>query len=80
MSCLSFQGHKDLRPVNRETRKTIRKTTNRTHAIHAAVPAIPEKPKMAAIIARIRNTIAQDNMFLPSPSWLLNFFLLYIRF
>jgi len=36
--------------------------TKSTCAIHAAVPAIPVKPNMAAIIATIKNVIAQPNI------------------
>jgi len=36
----------------------IKKTTKRTFAIQAAVPAIPPKPRMAAIKAITRKTMA----------------------
>ncbi len=46
-------------PKIREITKRTRKTMNRILAIHAAVPAMTPKPKIAAMIATTRNTMAQ---------------------
>ena len=46
-------------PVIRVIRNTTRKMKNRSFAIPAAATATPPNPKIAAIIATIRNTNAQ---------------------
>src|ERR687888_2496311 len=42
-----------------DTTNAIRNSQNRTCAIPAAAPAIPVKPKIAAMIATMKNPIAQ---------------------
>jgi hypothetical protein len=56
-----------LRPVIKEIKNSIIKTTKRTFAIHAAVPAIPMKPNIPAMIATIKKVSAHDNNIGRSP-------------
>src|SRR2546421_9177845 len=45
--------------MTRDTTNAIRNSQNRTFAIPAAAPAMPVKPKIAAMIATMKNPIAQ---------------------
>src|SRR5690606_17477343 len=50
------------RPMMKDTMNRTRNTTNRILAMPVAVPAMPPKPRTAAMMAMIRNVIAQLSM------------------
>src|SRR2546423_3118339 len=52
-----------------DTMNAIRKRKNRTFAIPAAAPARPVKPKIAAMIATMKNPIAQLSMTASKVEW-----------
>jgi hypothetical protein len=56
------------KPPSNATRNSTRKMKNRTFAIPAAATAIPPKPKIAAMIAIMKNPIAQRSEPLRSSS------------
>jgi hypothetical protein len=53
------------RPHARETPKITMKKKNNSFAISADPAAIPPKPKIAAMIAMMKNTSDQRNMMVP---------------
>jgi hypothetical protein len=63
---LTTQLHllKRLAPKSSVTTKSVTKMKNKTFAIEAAPAAMPPNPKMAAMIAIIKNVIDQRNIFL----------------
>src|SRR5438067_1399592 len=52
-----------------DTMNAIRKRKNKTFAIPAAAPARPVKPKIAAMIATMKNPIAQLSMTASTVEW-----------
>jgi hypothetical protein len=63
---LTTQLHllKRLAPKSSVTTKSVRNIKNKIFAIEAAPAAMPPKPKMAAMMAMIKNVIDQRNIFL----------------
>src|SRR3954463_152209 len=55
--------------MTRDTMNAIRNRKNRTFAIPAAAPARPVKPKTAAMIATMKNPIAQLSMTASTVEW-----------
>ena len=56
----------DAAPATNEMTKSTINTKNRIFAIPVAAPAIPVNPNSAAIIAIIKNVIAQPNIMFSS--------------